>query len=795
MLQVDSRSREEITEDVARLFGQIVQAMQNQGTYDSNRSPYFLAKLAFCLFAEDVGLLPQGLGEKGGVFSEIVRESGSDPLKLASYLGQLFQAMNTGGSVLLRDIPYFNGALFQDSQTQALPPTALYPLEQACRENWASVSPTIFGTLFERWLDPAKRSELGAHYTSQRDIEVLVKPMIISPLRRHWLSLQEAIKTARQKYESAENRQAQLKAENHLLTLRAQILDRVRQITVLDPACGSGNFLYVSLRYLLDFEKEVLSSPLWAGLPGERPGVHPRQLFGMEKDPIAHALASIVVWIGYIQWLLEHGYRYLQEPILEDLSGNILWMDAILTPEGGEPAWPRVDVVLGNPPFLGEKLQRRELGEAYVDQLRALYEDRLSGNADLVLYWFERARREIEQGRLKRAGLLATNSIRQPTNRAVLERIKSTGDIFLAWSDRPWQLPGAAVRISMVGFDDGSETVKTLDGAPVESINADLRNSIDATQARRLAENANLSFMGVTPGGPFDVEEAQARAWIDADPQNAEVVKPYINGADLVQGSRGHWTVDFGTEMDETQARRYAGPFAYVESVTKPLRLASRQPEREKDRWWLYTRPRPEMRAAIGNLPRYLVTPQTSKHRVFVWLPAGVMPSNTLLAFGRADDYFFGVLQSRVHEAWALRIGTTLGETPRYIPTYTFETFPLPWPPGQEETQDPRYQALAAAGRALHEAREAWLHPPDAPVKTLAKRNLTELYNALWIYWGREKGKASTEAGHIAPSLSELHRHLDEALCAAYGWEPSLWEDEEALLRALLVLNVERAGY
>ncbi|MGH2352544.1 MAG: DNA methyltransferase, partial [Chloroflexota bacterium] len=330
----------------------------------------------------------------------------------------------------------------------------------------------------------------------------------MEPLRRRWAQVQEQTAPIVESLRQAEaaplgDRQEEARRSRRLRAGRQALLDlltafqeEVAGTRVLDPACGSGNFLYVALKRLLDLEKEVVTFGAANGVGNLFPRVGPEQLFGVEINAYAHELASVVVWIGYIQWLRDNGFGSPAEPILKPLA-NIQHMDAILAGENGklvEPEWPEADIIIGNPPFLGGKLLRRLLGDKYVDDLFRVYDGRVPREADLVTYWFERARAHIESGRVKRAGLLATQGIRGGANRRVLERIKVTGDIFMAWSDRKWILDGAAVRISMVGFDDGEEQSRTLDGAPVEAINPNLTGALDLTTARRLRENLGLSF-------------------------------------------------------------------------------------------------------------------------------------------------------------------------------------------------------------------------------------------------------------------------------------------------------------
>ena len=410
----------------------------------------------------------------------------------------------------------------------------------------------------------------------------------------------------------------------------------------------------------------------------------------------------------------------MHPPILKPLE-TIVRMDAILAYDAAgqpvEPVWPAADVVIGNPPFLGGKRLRSELGNAPVDALFALYRDRVPHEADLVVYWFERSRALIERGTLLRAGLLSTNSIRGGANRKVLKRIKASGDIFMAWSDRPWVLDGAAVRVSMIGFDDGSEQERVLEGQLTAAINPDLTGgNADITTAKRLPENAGLAFMGDTKGGAFDLTPDAAVTMITAPLNvngrpNTDVVKPWVNGLDITRRPRGMCIIDFGTEMVEGDAALYEAPFAYVQTHVKPERLLNNRAA-YRDRWWIHVEARPEMRRKLTSLRRFIVSPAVAKFRLFSWLTNDTLPDHALFVFAREDDYFFGVLHSRFHEIWALRMGTSLEDRPRYTPTTTFETYPFPWPPGQEPVDDPRVPDVAAAAARLVELRNAWLNPP-----------------------------------------------------------------------------------
>ena len=480
-----------------------------------------------------------------------------------------------------------------------------------------------------------------------------------------------------------------------------------------------------------------------------------------------------------------------------------------LTPKIAEPAWPKADVVIGNPPFLGGKLLITHLGEDYVSRMFATYAGRVPAEADLVCYWFDKVGQQIASGKAKRAGLVATNSIRGGANRRALQAATKARRIFEAWSDEPWVIDGAAVRVSLICFSQtGDESVAgtRLDGESVDEIYADLTArrgdaGVDLTSVRRLPENAGVAFMGDTKGGPFDVAGDQAREWLrlPANPNartNADVLKPWINGMDLTRRPAGKWIVDFGFHMTLGNAALYEEPFRWVKDHVWPPWNEQREAERRKQ-WWLHHRPRPKMWAALGGLPRFIATPTVAKHRPFVWCDARICPDHQLIVIARDDDTTFGILHSRFHELWSLRLGTSLEDRPRYTPTTTFETFPFPHGltpniPASEYAADPRAVAIALEAQRLVELRIRWLNPPewvewvDEPVsgypkrpvprdedaaKALKMRTLTNLYNAR-PQW-----------------LADVHAALDAAVAAAYGWSADISDDDA--LKELLVLNSE----
>ncbi|HSW42281.1 MAG TPA: DNA methyltransferase, partial [Patescibacteria group bacterium] len=684
----------QITEEAARRFAELAFALRGRG-HDPQDVAHFLDRILFCLFAEDAGMLPRG------VLSRLAETTRGRPHLFGNALGQMFGLMARGGGMFgVEEVPWFNGGLFESDAVLPLTEAEVGTLLEVGRLNWALIEPAIFGTLFERGLDPDRRAQLGAHYTAREQIWQLVEPVVIRPLRREYTAMQAQVTGLLLSGRRVTKATA---TESNPTAVFEAFLARLRAVRVLDPACGSGNFLFVTLSALKDLEWEAIQ---WGSLvlrtPMQVPQIGPEAVLGIEINAYAAELARVTIWIGEIQWMLRHGLGYTRDPILRPLD-HVETRDALLDlsdpTHPREAEWPEAEFIVGNPPFLGGKLMRRGLGDAYVDTLFEVFDGRVPREADFVTYWHEKARAAIEAGRARRAGLLATQGIRGGANRRVLERIRETGDIFFARSDDPWVLSGANVHISFVGQDDGSDTERELDGQPVASINANLTSGVDLSAAHRLPENLGISFMGDTKGGPFDIDaETAARLLASPNPDgrsNSDVVRPWVNGLDITRRPRNMWIIDFGVNMTESEAALYEAPFEHVRQQVRPERLRSRS---VIDRWWQHERPRPEMREALSHLTRSIATPNLTKHRLFAWLSPETLPDHQLIVFARDDDYTFGVLHSRIHEAWARATGTQLREVEsgfRYTPTTCFETFPFPRP------TDEQREAIASAAREL----------------------------------------------------------------------------------------------
>ena len=655
-------------------------------------------------------------------------------------------------------------------------------MHEAALLDWSRVEPAILGTLFERGLDPDKRGQLGAHYTDHAKIMLVVEPVVLDPLRREFAAMRERVE------ELAAGRAPSP------LTLEGRRRER-----------------------LPDWERRAEAE--WRAflerlrIPGEFPRLDPHNVLGIELNPYAKELAGVSIWIGHIQWMLDHGSGFARDPVLQPLD-NIELHDAILAYDAeGAPipaTWPEAEFVVGNPPFLGAKLLRRNLGSEYVEAMFEAWGDDVAGMADLCCYWHELARRQVAAGASKRVGLLATNSIRGGGSRQTLERIKDSGDIFMAWSDEPWVVEGAAVRVSIVAQDDGSEATRTLDGETVQAINSGLATGPDLSTAHRLPENAGVSYVADVKAGKFDIPGSRAREMLLQPTNinsrsNQDVVLPWVNGLDVTRRPRDMFIIDFAA-IPEADAAAYEAPFAHVEEHVRPARSRVRR-KAYRERWWQHAEPQMKMRELVAPLSRFIATPTVAKHRLFAWLSAPTLPDHQLIVVARADDYTFGVLHSRAHELWSLRMGTWLGvgNDPRYTPTSTFETFPFPWPldtPDEALTGEQRAHrdAIARVALALDETRRRWLNPPELvreepdivpslpprllPVdkdaeRVLKRRTLTNLYNERPAW------------------LSHLHDNLDAAVFAAYRWEEAGAPGElgeEELLSRLLALNLARGG-
>ncbi len=799
-------TRQGLTEMAAADFAALAQRLQQRG-HDPQEVAHFVNRLVFCMFAEDVNLLPNAM------FSRMLTAAaqGSDFQTLAT---SLFGAMRNGGMVGFERVEWFNGGLFDSDDALPLDPSDVELCRKAAALDWGEIDPSILGTLFERGLDPTKRAQLGAHYTDRDKIMRIVEPVIIRPWLAKWERAKAAMASALNKAGPNAKPSAAARARAAAEGEYRAFLDRLRAHRVLDPACGSGNFLYLALRALKDLEHRAGLEAEALGFQREFPAVGPENVLGLELNPYAAELARVTVWIGEIQWMRRNGFDVPRQPILRALD-SISCRDALIDEDGREATWPKAQAIIGNPPFLGGRKLKPSLGDDYVAALRRAYRGRLPEGADLVCYWFDKAAREMISGSTSHVGLVATNSISGGANRQALETASKAGSLYDVWDDEPWTVDGASVRVALVCFAVATlDEERRLNGVAVERILADLTavgngQGSDLSAAGQLAANKGLSFQGVVPRSEVNRSEKRARGLPDAsflvpgdlaramlamppNPNgrtNRDVLRRYLIGDEITTRGLDRYIVDFG-ELLETEAALYEAPFEYIRPV-KQHRAAMNQPEALRF-WWRHWNSRPKMRAALSGMGRYIATPRVAKHRLFVWVPGDVLPDCQVVAIANDDDAMLGILQSRAHELWTLRMCTFLGvgNDPRYTPSTTFETFPFPSSllGSEEQPRSKELNDVRDATQRLVELRSRWLHPSDAwpseetrsPSAPMAEggdgaRTLTNLYN-------------------VRPTwLVNAHRDLDAAVARLYGLATDVADD--ALLRELLALNVaQRAG-
>jgi N-6 DNA Methylase len=804
------KTRQELTEETAGEFAGLAQRLRDRG-HDAHHVAHFVNQLVFCMFAEDVDLLPNHM------FTKMLQVCRFQWDNFTLHAGTLFRAMaDKGGMVGFDRVEWFNGGLFDGTEPLPLTEDDVEQLANAAKRDWSQIDPSILGTLFERGLDPAKRSQLGAHYTDREKIMMIVKPVIIDPLEAEWAEalakmtalIESAPKRTKEKLLSPAEKRKGEKLSDEAAKIHGAFIDRLVKFRVLDPACGSGNFLYVALRSIKDIEHRANLDVEALGFPRGFPRVGPESVLGIELNPYAAELARVSVWIGEIQWMRRNGFDAAKNPILRNLD-TIECRDAVLNADGTRAQWPVADVVVGNPPFLGAKWMLTRLGKAYTEQMRALLPKSMPAS-DLVTFWFYQAGLAIDRG-TQRVGFVATNMIRSPANSAVSSGLYLKAPIVFALSDEPWVVDGADVRVSIIACSVANSESAELDGRSAVHITPDLKAlDIDLAFRRLLAQNKKGAVRGVEKGGPFERQSAKGRQLLalPTNPngeKNSVVVKRYITVADIVGRGKDEWIIDF-SGYTSNEASLFEAPYAEIETAILESRAGNRDPRQLKN-WWLFRRSGDQARALLVGKQRVLSTGLVTKHRVFRWLDSAMIPDTRVILVDSQSDVMFGILSSRFHEKWSLATCQYhgVGNDPVYTPSDCFETFPFPAGltpniPAADYAADPRAIAIAAAAARLNELRENWLNPQDLIIRTpevvpgypdrilprdaaaaveLKKRTLTNLYNARPAW------------------LDNAHKALDLAVADAYGWGDD-WRagamTEDEILARLFRLNQERAA-
>ncbi|MCB9729781.1 MAG: class I SAM-dependent DNA methyltransferase [Deltaproteobacteria bacterium] len=833
-----SRHAARVTTAVAERLAALATSLEKQ-QHGAEPVADFLMRCIFTMFAEDVGLLPEHS------FTRLLTDMRDNPQGLASMLEALWREMDRGGfsAALRQTVLRFNGRFFHDASALPLDTPQIDLLIAAANSDWSQVEPAIFGTLLERALDAKERHSLGAHFTPRAYVERLVFPTVIEPLREDWQNVKAAASALLAKRSKRKDQLAAWRKE--ALGLLNGFRRKLCQTRVLDPACGTGNFLYITLEHMKRLEGEVIETLADIGFAKQAldlagATVDPHQFLGIEKNPRAVPIAELVLWIGYLQWhYRQHGKVAPAEPVLRDFH-NIEHRDAVLAwdaeelvlDEHGAPVtrwdgetmkkhpvtgkdvpddsarvpvyrytnprkaeWPEADFIVGNPPYIGNKRMRVALGDDYVEALRSAYPE-LPSTIDLVMYWWERAALEVRGGRARRFGFVTTNSITQVFNRAVLERHLDEGALLFAIPDHPWvdSANGAAVRIAMTVFSADADQ-GTLAQVVAE------RPGPDGEVEVALSERRGQIHPDVSIGAAVTAALA-LRANAGMCQQGVKLVGDgFLVGPDEVDRLTGAGTsvvkpfisnrdlvqrtralhVIDFDGYDEDSARRH-DPAAYQVVFDTVRPLRLQNRDKQRRlRWWLFGRSNQRMRSSLAGLRRFIVTPEVAKHRPFVFVNAPTVPDASLYVVGSDDALALGVLSSRPHLIWALSAGGTLEDRPRYQSGPCFDPFPFPAP---TETQAQAIREQAEALDAHRKARQA-AHPD---------LTMTAMYNVL------EKLRAGTaltakdkkvhEQG-LCSLLLKLHDDLDAAVFAAYGWPVTLSDEE--LLERLVALNAERA--
>jgi hypothetical protein len=816
---IDPRSRSaDVTRQVAASLAQVSLALE-EGTRirskattprekaeEIEESALFLMRILFCMFAEDIGLLPP---EK---FTEFLWRAESNDKLFEQGLADLWMKMGAPNIAprfahsLESDVRYFNGGLFTDTaRTFKLNGIDIHHLYVAAQQNWRKVEPAIFGTLLEQALSPEERAKLGAHYTPRPYVETLVRATIMDVLEPEWGLIENGMEEA-------------------LLDRARAFHNRLASIRVLDPACGTGNFLYVSMELMQALEARVIETLQTLGEDAE-PKVGPHQFYGLEKNPRAAKIAELVLWIGWLRNRLHDDPDSVPQPVLAE-SANINFgkhggYDAVLKmSELGQPdletpmipAWPEAEFIVGNPPFIGGKDLRDRLGTDYAEALWKA-NARVPKSADFVMQWWDRAAHTLvaKDSPLIRFGFVTTNSITQEFSRRVISNYVGANEnrlsLVMAIPDHPWTKAtkdAAAVRIAMTVAERGEhegelrEVTKEIglntDEPKIElarthvRINPDLSAGADVNSVAPLKANEGVASPGVKlHGAGFIISPQKARDLGLGSREGLDHhIRPYVNGRDLLQHSRGAMVIDLQGLTEQEVRQRFPEVYQHVLLTVKPERDSNREQYR-RDNWWVFGRKHTDLRSFLEGLPRFIGTVETSKHRIFQFIPEGVRPDNMITAVGSADAFHLGILQSKLHTDWALQVGGTLEDRPRYTKQKIFDPFPFP-----DATPEQR-DRIAELAEELDGTRKAALAETD-------KLTMTELYNL------REKLRSGAPMDEKeqrraikarATIVDRLHEQLDQAVADAYGWGDE-WRagalGPSEIVARLVALNHERAA-
>ncbi len=754
---------EQVTRAAADLLALLFNSLVGRGV-DRNLAQRFILQSLMTLFAQDIGLLEK-------YFFVQLLDDCKTPADCFDLIGGLFHAMNTPGRTAggrFKDVDYFNGGLFREPARLELVGEELGLLRNAACSNWSKVRPEIFGALFEHSMGKEERHAFGAHFTHPADIMKIVGPTIVEPWR-HQIDSADTLKRLR------------------------ELLARIERFTVLDPACGSGNFLYIAYRELKRLEARIyqrMADEFKSIDAAQRPFgfVTARNFFGIDINPFAVELAKVTMMLAHKLAIDELHITENALP-LDNLDANFGTGDALIRPDLSRTPWPAVDVIIGNPPFLGAKLLKPERGPDYVEAVRRIYPE-VPGMADYCVYWLRRAHDELppctpDDPVAGRAGLVGTQNIRNNASRVGgLDPICADGTIIEAVDNQPWS-GEANVHVSIANwvktqdasllprarrlwFKSAQSSAKAfdLDCRDVPHINSALSDQADVATAQVLSCNRNIgaACQGITPGhAGFVLSNQERLAIIRTDAASSAVIHPYMIGDDLLSGDgrSSRYIIDFGRQ-DMISVQAYPGAFRHLQRTVLPdmqKHADDNTSERASslEQWWLHWRPRAELMTAIAGLPRYLACSRVTKRPIFAFINASVRPGDALQVFSFSDDYSFGILQSSVHWHWFVAKCSKLKSDFRYTPESVFDTYP--WPQSPTGAQ---IEAIAKAGREIRRIR--------TEAVTGINGGLRALYRTFDLP-GRNP-------------LRDAHLALDKAVLAAYGFS-----SRRDILQQLLDLN------
>lgn len=753
----------QVTREAAAQVSGVFRSMKDRGIPRLD-AQHFVLQSVVAMFAEDVGLLPEKF------FARTIGEakSGRDAYDM---LGSLFREMDTPGRTsggYFAGTPYFNGGLFENVHPIEMTDEELAAMRTAAETKWSAVRPEIFGTLFETSMAKDERHAYGAHFTSQADISRVVLPCIVAP----WLERIEAAKTI-----------AELE----------EVRFAMGNFRVLDPACGSGNFLYVAYREMRRLEAEV-KNRIRARQKSKKQQVTisyvtPDHFLGIDSNPFAVEVAKVTMMMGK-----KLSADELDEDIdalpLDNLDDSIRCGDALFTP------WPKADVIIGNPPYNGRRKMAEEFGAEYVSRLDAKYPN--PGVSDFVTYWFPLAHDALDDG--GRAGFVATQAIRdnESRKRSLDYVVDNDGVIFDAVSVMPWS-GDAVVHVSIVNWVKGAnhapaQKVLWVDNGQlrleVEHIAPTLRPSTDVRKAASLSQNKQPKriFQGQTAGlvAAFRLARPNAAELIQKDPKSKPFIHPVLGGRGLLH-SLGPGTVIIDLPHEDALEVKVGAPgvYARLQDLVLPVRKKAAEEEATANaavlkgnpkakvrwhnrnflsKWWQHAYRRSDMVEAISQLPRYIATSRVAaKDRisVFQFIDSGTRPDDSLAVIALDDDYSLGIVSSSLHREWFEERCSKLKVDLRYTSTTVWDSFPWPAQPSTSAVTK-----VAGAMAAITEYRAARL-AEGIP--------LGDQYDAL-----RTPGKST---------LRDLHDHLDATVVEAYGFNP-----DEDMLAQLLALNMAAAS-